>query len=113
MPGRNPAIIANINICQFVRLRIDKTLPPGLFFEGFEKGNDEDDDDEDEGEGGKDGAGLQAFESSGPEEYGGGEGLNNAPSEFYVVWWVEAAVGGERSQHEGSGICGGDEKGAD
>ena len=64
MPGRNPAIIANINICQFVRLRIDKTLPPGLFFEGFEKGNDEDDDDEDEGEGGKDGAGLQAPETA-------------------------------------------------
>jgi len=39
--------------------------------------------------------------------------LNDAPGEFDVIGWVEATVGGERPQHEGGGIGGGDEKGAD
>ena len=67
MPGFVPTIISNINICQFLRLRIDKTLPSGLFLEGFEEGNNEDDDDEDEGKGGKNSAGLEPFEPAGPQ----------------------------------------------
>ena len=63
--------------------------------EGFEEGKDEDDDDEDEGKGGEDSAGLETFEPSGPQQNGGGEGLNDAPCEFNVVGWVEAAFGGE------------------
>ena len=64
LPGRTPAITANFKICQFARKGTDKTLPSCLFFEGFQEGDDEENDDEDEGEGGKDGAGLEAFESS-------------------------------------------------
>ena len=71
-----------------------------FFFEGFEERQDEDDDDEDEGEGGEDGSGLEAFESSRPEENGSGEGLNHAPREFDVIGWVEAAVGGECAEYE-------------
>jgi len=51
-PGRTPATIANIKICEFVKLRINQSLSPDLFFEGFEERNDEDDDDKDEGKGG-------------------------------------------------------------
>lgn len=75
-----------------------------LFLEGFEKGDDEDDDDEDEGKGGEDGPGLETFESAGPQQNGGGEGLNDAPGEFNMIRGVEATVSGERPQHEGGGI---------
>lgn len=81
-----------------------------FFFEGFEEGDDEDDDDEDEWEGGQDGAGLESFESSGPEQNSGGEGLNDAPCEFDMVWWVEVTVGGECPEHEGGRICGGNKE---
>jgi len=84
-----------------------------FLLEGFEEGDDEDDDDEDEGKGGEDGAGLESFESAGPEQNSGGEGLNDAPCEFYVVGWVEAAICCKRAEYEGGGICGGDEKCAD
>ena len=91
----------------------ERKLPPGLFLEGFEEGNDEDDDDKNEWKGGQDGAGLETFESTGPEEDGCREGLNNAPCEFNVIRWVEAAIGGERSQYECGRVCRSDEKGAD
>ncbi len=93
--------------------RPGSSYPSDFFLEGFEEGNDEDDDDKDEGKGGQDGAGLQSFEPTGPQQNGSGEGLNDAPCDFNVVGWIEVAVGGQRSQHEGGGICGGDEKSAD
>ncbi len=77
---------------------------PGFLLEGFEEGDDEDNDDKDKRKGGQDSAGLQAFESAGPQEDGGRQRLNDAPGEFDPVGWVEAAVGGERPQHEGGGI---------
>lgn len=68
---------------------------PSFFLEGFEKGNDEDNDDKDKRKGGQDSAGLEALESARPQEDAGGQGLNDAPSEFDPVGRVQAAVGGE------------------
>jgi len=75
-----------------------------FFLEGFEEGNDEDDDDKDKGKGGQYSAGLEPFESTGPEQNSSGEGLNHPPCEFNVIRWVEATVGGERPQDESGGI---------
>ena len=67
MPVRNLAFFVISLPCQFVRIRAKENLPTDFFFEGFEEGDDEDDDDEDERKGGEDGAGLETFESTGPQ----------------------------------------------
>jgi len=113
MPEFAPISILPLHPCNFLRLRIEQSLPADFFLEWFEERNDQDDDDEDEGKGGEDGAGLETFESTGPQQNGGRERLNDPPGKFYMIGWVEATIGGERPQHEGGGICGGDEKGAD
>lgn len=51
----------------FLAYEFEGKLPPSLFLEGFKEGDDENNDDEDEGEGSQYGAGLEAFESTGPE----------------------------------------------
>ena len=63
-------------------------LSTDFFFEGFEERHD--DDDEDEGKCGENSAALKTFESSGLEENCGGEGLDDAPHKFDVVWRIEA-----------------------
>ncbi len=77
---------------------------PGFLLEGFEERDDEDDDNKDKRKGSQDGAGLQAFESPGPEEDCGRQRLNDAPGEFNSVGRVKAAVGGERPKYESGGI---------
>lgn len=66
-----------------------------FLLEGFEKGDDEDNDDKNKRKGGENSAGLQAFETAGPQEDGGRQRLNNSPCKFDPVGWVEATVGGE------------------
>jgi len=70
---------------------------PGFLLEGFEEGDDKDNNDEDKRKGCENGAGLEPFESTSPEEDSRRKGLNDAPGEFNPVGRVEVAIGGQGS----------------
>lgn len=66
----------------------------GFLFKGLKERSDHQEHDKGKGKGGKDGPGLETFEPTRPEQYGGGYRLDDSPSELHRIRRIQTSVGG-------------------